>query len=773
MLRKTKEHVLALFLFSLLTIVIFYQFFFRGLIPFPGNYMLAWYEPWKTDYSSNGTITISHKPVADDVFRQLYPFKTLTSDFLKQFQLPLWNPYNGSGMPLLATMHSGLLTPFNLLFVFLPKYLAWGFYISIQFALIAFFTFLYCRKIGIAFGGSIFSGAIFSLSGFVVARLLFGEYIYVLSTLPLLLYLIESYIDNPKTKKIWLIPFVVLFMFISGQPQVIAYVLLFTMFYYIYKLFQVKKNNGKKISSFFIPSLILIGVGLAGIQLLPTLELFGQSAINPSSSKFIFDRFLLPLQHLITIAIPNYFGNQSTYNYWGSGDYIETVASIGLIPLFFAFLSIGRVSTKIDLRRLYLAAIILTIILVLDWFGTRFLYSMPTPIISTGIPSRIFALTTFSISILAGYGFDKWFNIGNSKEIKKYVIIFSIFVLTIFAGTFIFYTLKISCNNEFILNCRNIALRNTILETTVFITGAILICFYTFNKKLRKIISITIFFLVIAIGLYNGNKFLPFSAKNAILPQNDLINKLQEIKDARVFGLGEANIKTNFATYFKFYDPNYYDPLYNKRYGELVDFSNSGRLSSNLSRSDVEIASDLKPRSDSKQRRDRLFDILSVKYLILKNPAPEQLINKQVFWQNDNWTIILNEKALPFSFVVKNFEIISNKENVLSRIFETSFDPKTSVILEKKPEVLPTDQILVMSENYYPGWKAFVDGKETKIYRANYTFRAITVPQGKHDIKFEYQPESLKTGIMISIFSLITLLTIYLIKSKGQSTGRK
>lgn len=748
-----KEHLCSVFLFSVLAVIIFYQFFFRGLIPFPGNYMLAWYEPWKTDYSTNGTITIPHKPVADDVFRQLYPSKVLISDFIKQMQFPLWNPYNGSGMPFLATMHVSFLNPLNLLFVFLPKYVAWGLYVSIQPILISFFTYLYCRKIGMKFMGALFSSASFVLSGPVIVRLLFGEYIYNFWILPLLLYLIESYINNPKAKVMWLFPFAITFLFITGQPQIITYILIFSFCYLIYR--KLSTN-----SIFFVITLTAIGVGLAGIQLLPTLELFGLASIGPSSSKFIFDRFLLPIEHLVSIFIPNYFGNQSTYNYWGSGDYIESIVSIGLIPCFFALIGIGRLKTKIiDVRNFFLLGIVLTTALTLDWIGTRLLFSTPISIISTGIPSRVFALTVFCISVLAGYGFDKWVTTHKDdfKEMKKYVIKFFVFVIILLAGTFLLYFLKVSCNNELILNCRNIALRNTLAETGVF--AAALFLFW------KKIPPFGIILLVLGIGIYNSNKFLPFSAKEAILPQHTLISQLQKIKDGRVFGLGEANIKTNFATHYRFYDPNYYDPLYNKRYGELIDFANTGTVSPSLSRSDVEIVSDLEPASDAKQRRDRLFDILSVRYLILKKPASEQLTGKQIFWQNNDWTIILN-KALPFSFTVNKFEIISNSEDILSRLFEPSFNPQTTVVLETKPNALPTDRMLVVSENYYPGWKAFVDNKEAKIYRANYTFRAIVVPRGKHNIKFEYQPESLKIGMMISSVSLVLLVILYLVRTK-------
>jgi hypothetical protein len=67
----------------------------------------------------------------------------------------------------------------------------------------------------------------------------------------------------------------------------------------------------------------------------------------------------------------------------------------------------------------------------------------------------------------------------------------------------------------------------------------------------------------------------------------------------------------------------------------------------------------------------------------------------------------------------------------------------------------PKDCLLVLSDTYYPGWKAFVDGKETKIYRADYTFRAIPLSVGTHQVEFVYDPLSFKLGIGATILGIL------------------
>jgi len=70
---------------------------------------------------------------------------------------------------------------------------------------------------------------------------------------------------------------------------------------------------------------------------------------------------------------------------------------------------------------------------------------------------------------------------------------------------------------------------------------------------------------------------------------------------------------------------------------------------------------------------------------------------------------------------------------------------------------LDADGFLFTSEIYYPGWKAYVDGKESKIYQANYVFRAVYLTPGSHTIVFKYEPVSFKIGLCVSLLTLLCI----------------
>jgi hypothetical protein len=66
-----------------------------------------------------------------------------------------------------------------------------------------------------------------------------------------------------------------------------------------------------------------------------------------------------------------------------------------------------------------------------------------------------------------------------------------------------------------------------------------------------------------------------------------------------------------------------------------------------------------------------------------------------------------------------------------------------------------TPGYLVLLDSYYPGWIAYVDGEKTDILRANYTFRAVRLPTGRHTVEFRYRPWTVLAGLCISLSAVL------------------
>jgi uncharacterized membrane protein YfhO len=138
---------------------------------------------------------------------------------------------------------------------------------------------------------------------------------------------------------------------------------------------------------------------------------------------------------------------------------------------------------------------------------------------------------------------------------------------------------------------------------------------------------------------------------------------------------------------------------------------------------------------------------------------------------------------------VFEYEVIQDKEKILERLKSSEFDHINKIILEKTPQLglSPGDTIgvsgsaeivednlnditirarlsqpgfLVLSENFYPAWKAFVDGEETEIYRADYTFRAVLLKEGEHQIRLVYDSPFYKLAKNISGISILFVFCV-------------
>lgn len=178
----------------------------------------------------------------------------------------------------------------------------------------------------------------------------------------------------------------------------------------------------------------------------------------------------------------------------------------------------------------------------------------------------------------------------------------------------------------------------------------------------------------------------------------------------------------------------------------------------------------------------------------------------KLVYQDEQVRVYENLAVLPRAFLVPSAVIERPGYGVLRRMAYGEFDPERVVLLEEPIDLTPyvppdlavteaqpvrmtapdgteassecgtvrvlrydTDAVrleasarrpclLLLTDQYYPGWKAFVDGREQRVYRADYLFRAVEVPAGRHTVDFLYRPASFQAGLLIS--TATTLLAL-------------
>ncbi|MFN8635723.1 MAG: YfhO family protein [Chloroflexota bacterium] len=160
-----------------------------------------------------------------------------------------------------------------------------------------------------------------------------------------------------------------------------------------------------------------------------------------------------------------------------------------------------------------------------------------------------------------------------------------------------------------------------------------------------------------------------------------------------------------------------------------------------------------------------------------------------VAYADPDVTIYENPRAYPRAFVVPEAVLAPDGTAAMVRLRDGPLDPRRQVVVESAPAsglgpftgtpaagativaegtsvldvqaTAPSGGFLVLTDPFYPGWRAFVDGVETPILRADFLFRAVELPPGTHAVRFTFTPDSLQRGSLLSLAGLaIALLAI-------------
>ena len=767
-----------IFVFILLYIVIFRKVFFSHLLPFPGDLLVSWFFPYNSGGWTGYSPWITHKEfILADVVRMMYPWRVYAFDLLKQGIFPLWNSYAFAGNPLLGNLQSAVFYPLNILFLFLQPQWAWITYIMIQPVLSTLFMYLFIRSIGLSRVAALIAGIGFSFLGYLDVWFEMGIIGHAALWFPFIMWGMTKFINTKKTLFLVLSALGITCSLLSGHPQTTAYVLIFSVSYYLYT------GWGKLTKRQLFIGLFILGIGisLAAIQIIPTYELLTHSVQDKITATRIFHKFITPPSHIAMLFAPDFFGNPATNNFWGK-DYGEFMSYSGIVVLLFAF--IGFYSQfKNKIVRLSVVMTIIAFLVAYVPFIADMLFNSPIPLLNTELPSRTMFLAAMGFVLTAAYGVDAV----QREKIKKIIPPVLFFLLIYIFIWVVAYTMHGDPANI------TVTKHNIILPTIIAFLAGCAILFRRFTKQFF-ILWIIIFVCMGFEYSYFLDKYLPWSSKQYMFPQQELLTKLQELTPPnRIYGYDTATIATNLPVQWQLQSPEGYDPLYIKNYSELLDAAATGKLETDLPRSDALLPSSL-PVQDS-YRKQVLLNLLGVKYVLDKDDsAPKQLDPRpdrfpanrfQLIYQQYKWKIYENKNALPRALVFYNYTVIPQKDKAIQTIFNPSYPYAQNLLLTtaqsfigKSVPATPAKitqysantveiatntkktGLLFLSDNYYPGWQATVDDKPEPILLADYSFRAVEVTAGKHIVKFSYMPSSFYLGAIITLLSAIILVIV-------------
>ena len=770
-----------------LIVIFFWKFFLKGLIPMPADITVGVYFPW-LDYNWGFPTGVPVKnPLPSDIPSLVYPWRMLVIDSLKNLNFPLWNPYSFTGMPLLANFQSATFSLSNIFFLFLPDIYAWSLGVIIQPLLTILFTFAFLRNLKLNKIASLLGGIVFAFCAFNLMWLEYNVHGHAAMWLPVLLLLVDKIFQ----KRFWLwvlIGALVLSLQVfAGYPQIVLYSLTVVGFYSLFRFFFSPEKKSAFRSLLMILPLFLLGLVLSLGQIVPGWEALKLSVRSIDPIAAASSGGFLPWQNLVTFIAPDFFGNPATYNFWGKPWYDNFAVYVGILPLILASLAIFFKKGK----DVYFFVFILLFGLILAlpnplgrWFEATGFYGVKA------IAARIIFLIDFSLAILAAFGFD-WLLKNKNLKFKSVIKVISFFALLIVGlWLFVFLAPQILDKVKW-LAFLSITKRNLILPTLILLASFSLLLMVTFFKRWRYLFAFAFLFLVVFDLFRFGWKYLPFAEKRIVFPTTPAIEFLQKQDKPFRVEFGET-IPQNMWIPYGLESAAGYDAMAPLRYTEFLGSVLTGKVDNPYGRV-----------AQVENYQSKLFDLLNIKYVLAVKYTPQGIRTpegkvKDVFtdskfelaFEDKTVQIYENLDVLPRAFLVHDFLVEEDDQAIVDILLADDFDLSKKIVLEESV-VLPDGEskemfddevfyleygpqesiirtissqpsLLFVSDSFYPGWEVYLDGVQSKIYRANYTFRAVIIPHGEHEIKFIYNPKLFNWSVFIS-FSLWLIIVAFLI----------
>ena len=383
----------------------------QALLPADALYLTP---PWSAAAAEMGVTTV-HNPLIADQILQNYSWKTFIRESFRNGELPLWNPYVFTGMPFLAAGQYAALYPPGLLFVILPVVHAYGWFTALHLFLAGAFMYALLRALGHSRAASTLEGVAFMFCGFLVVSFLWPMVVSSAIWLPFLLLCVEriasggeqrngdglprrsasglsllamteggqasgeavnlqSSVLSPQSSVLaWSLTGAVglALHLLAGHLEISFYVLFTVLMYSLVRLGFLWRDQGWPAAGrawLGMAAMAMLGVGLAGVQLVPFYELIRENYRAGQVTAQEVLGWALPLRQAAAFVMPDVFGNPSHHSYfdlftwtvepisgardtagearnypfWGIKNYVEGTAYIGILPLLLAAIALAR-----------------------------------------------------------------------------------------------------------------------------------------------------------------------------------------------------------------------------------------------------------------------------------------------------------------------------------------------------------------------------------------------------------------------------------------------
>lgn len=715
----------------------------------------------------------------EDFLYYNYPVRHFAATSLAQGDFPLWNPYTFNGMPFFADIQTAVLyLPCLALTLFVQDGSLNHYWLQLVIVLHYILAGVTMYYLAMSFGlrrlPALFGGVAYMLSSFMILHAIHQQIITMVAWFPLIFLLCRHIISTVNWMWVFLTALVLAHAMLAGFPQLTLYLYFFLATYILYEL--ITLYPGRKLLS---PAALMVMLRLAAalglsmalmaVQLLPTLELAELS----QRAAITYEKATegqMSWGSLLTLIFPKFFGvaDASGYNYWGTGIYWyywETCIYRGGIPLLLTVLSLLLWKSHKIIPFLWGFSVFALLFGLGDNLPIhKIFYDFIPGFSSFRSPARMLAFMGLAVGVLSAFSLNHILYVRDPGHARWRNMIFAVC-----GGALLFWLLFQT---------------GTLAGMFPFLAKA------DIRSAVSKELNISMFFLVLSGALLVGLLHRKIPMRLVVL----LLVGLTSL-DLFVFGGSQNNAQTNPSQYFHQSDDLIRSMRQNSG-GEIFRVNSRNERGMIMDRNQGMVSRLFMMEGYTPLALQRVyppvtsadlkFDLLNVKYRTVVNNEQTSLM------------LVPRASTIPRAIIVHNFSVATDETHLESLLNEPGYDPRTMALLEVDPgraltpregppvwtakvrEHHPnrilvdvdTDRegILVLSEMFYPGWKAYVQGSEKPIFRTNYNLRGIFVDAGSYTVEVRFTPDTLRAGAGISITSLLLCalgLTVSFMKRRG------
>ena len=320
-----------------------------------------------------------------------------------------------------------------------------------------------------------------------------------------------------------------------------------------------------------------------------------------------------------------------------------------------------------------------------------------------------------------------------------------------------------------IIDARIELARNDAFRSVVFIIlASSALWFYSVRKLSARYAMISLTILIV-IDLWQVDKrylsekdFVPKTA-SAEIPMTEADKAiLSDTEPHRVANVSRSTFNDATTSYYHQSIGGYHGAKL-RRYQDIIDNFLGGELQVFIGALNSQDYATI----ESTLERSSMLNALNTKYFIY-NPSQQPILNPYAngaAWFVDNVRNVasadeaiaeLHNTDMKHTAVIENEDVTSTADST-SSIVRTKYAPDR---LEYSTHSA-ADRVAVFSEIYYPaGWKAYIDGNEAPIMRADYILRALKIPAGDHNVVFEFKSTSHERGALVSTIASVVIVLL-------------